>query len=136
MSRVLTHWSEIVGESISVISRPVEVSYNHQGMGATLTVLTTGPNAPILEMQKQQIRDKVNACYGYNAIHRVRITQTAPIGFSEGQVAFDHTKKTKPKLPNPAILNQAREIGAGADDDTLRKALETLATNFLSRHKN
>ena len=43
-------------------------------MGATLTLLTTGANAPMLEMQKEKLRQKVNAVYGYNAISRVRIT--------------------------------------------------------------
>ena len=76
-SRLLTHWTEIAGEATAAISRPVEVSYGRkEGIGATLTLLTTGANAPMLEMQKEQLRARVNAVYGYNAIARVRITQT------------------------------------------------------------
>ena len=89
-SRLLTHWTEIAGEATAAISRPVEVSYGRkEGIGATLTLLTTGANAPMLEMQKEQLRARVNAVYGYNAIARVRITQTAATGFAEGQVAFE-----------------------------------------------
>jgi len=51
-SRLLTHWAEIAGDDIAAISRPVEVRYGRSGFGATLTLLTTGANAPILEMQK------------------------------------------------------------------------------------
>jgi len=87
-SRVLTHWLEIVGADIAEITRPVEVSYGRDGMGATLSILTTGAHALMIEMQKEAIRAKVNAVYGYNAIARVRITQTAPVGFSDGQVEF------------------------------------------------
>ena len=75
VSRVLTHWAEIVGEDIAGIARPVEVSYGRSGFGATLTVLTTGAQAPMLEMQKEKLRAKVNAAYGYNAISRVHLTQ-------------------------------------------------------------
>ena len=67
-SRLLTHWEEVVGEDVSSIARPVNVSFGRQGFGATLTLLTTGAQAPMLEMQKEQIRAKVNAVYGYNAI--------------------------------------------------------------------
>jgi len=63
-SRLLTHWAEIAGDDIAAISRPVEVRYGRSGFGATLTLLTTGANAPILEMQKEKLREKVNAVYG------------------------------------------------------------------------
>jgi len=72
--------------SASRIARPVEVSYGRGGMGATLVLLTTGAHAPMLEMEKEKLRARVNGVYGYNAISRVRITQTAPTGFSEGRV--------------------------------------------------
>jgi len=55
VSRLLTHWAEIAGADIAGIARPVNISYGRGGMGATLTVLTTGPQAPMLEMQKDKI---------------------------------------------------------------------------------
>ena len=78
-SRVLTHWSEIVGEEISSVSIPTKVSYKSDGLGATLTILTSGSSGPVLEMQKQFIKDKINAVYGYNAVHKIKITQSSPI---------------------------------------------------------
>ena len=35
--------------------------YGKGGMGATLTLLTTGPMAPMVEMQKERLRERVNA---------------------------------------------------------------------------
>ena len=58
VSRVLTHWREIAGDALADISRPVDVSYGRQGFGATLTVLTTGAQAPMLDMQKEVLRAK------------------------------------------------------------------------------
>jgi len=135
-TRLLTHWPEIVGADIAAIARPVNVSYGRQGFGATLTVLTTGAQAPMLEMQKEQLRDKVNAVYGYNAISRIRITQTAPTGFAEGQVSFDHRpKQAKPAAPDAQVQARAADLTAPVGDNSLRSALEALGRNVLSKTK-
>jgi len=133
-SRLLTHWAEIAGPDVSAIARPVEVSYARNGMGATLTLLTTGAQAPMLEMQKEQIRSKVNAVYGYNAIARVRITQTAATGFSEGKVDFSHkSKKPNEIVPDPDVVKRAGETTRAVDDEGLRAALERLGTNIMKQ---
>ena len=135
-SRLLTQWSEIAGADTAAIAHPVEVGYGRGGMGATLTLLTTGANAPILEMQKEQLRTRVNAVYGYNAISRIRITQTAATGFAEGKVAFAHkTKPTAPKQPNPALRQKATEVAQPVSDDGLRAALARLGENVLNKSK-
>lgn len=137
VGRVLTHWSEIAGEDIAAIARPVEVSYGRAGFGATLTVLTTGAEAPMLEMQKEALRERVNAVYGYNAIARIRITQTAPTGFAEGQAVFAPEPDARPAAPpDPATLRAAAEIARPVADEGLRQALEALGRNVLSRPKS
>ncbi len=134
VSRLLTHWSDIVGPDIAAIARPVNVSYARKGFGATLTLLTTGAQAPMLEMQKEQVRERVNSCYGYSAITQIRITQTAPTGFADGQAAFTHAPK--PETPkDPVARAVAQQAAAPVTDDTLRRALETLGENVLSRNR-
>jgi hypothetical protein len=136
VTRLLTHWAEIVGEDLATCTRPVKVGYGREGMGGTLSVLTTGPMAPMVEMQKDTIRARVNACYGYNAVSRVMIVQTAATGFAEGQATFDPAPKRKaPTPPDPAVTAAARQQADGVADDGLRQALETLARNVLSRPK-
>jgi hypothetical protein len=134
VTRLLTHWAEIVGEATAKIATPVKVSYGKGGMGATLSVLTTGAQATMLEMQKDQIRDKVNACYGYRAISRVRITQTAPVGFTDGKVAFEPADKRRPE-PAPAIKAEATQMSNDVTSPDLRAALAALGANVLSKHK-
>ncbi|SFO92090.1 DUF721 domain-containing protein [Tranquillimonas alkanivorans] len=131
VSRLLTHWDEIVGEDTARIARPVNVTYGRGGFGATLVLLTTGAQAPMLEMQKEKIRERVNACYGYAAISRIRITQTAPTGFAEGQAQFAPKPKPEAK-PDPAVEREAHDVAAPVADDGLRHALEALARNVLS----
>lgn len=135
VTRLLTHWAEIVGASTAGIATPVNVSYGKGGMGATLTVLTTGAQAPMLEMQKEQIREKVNGCYGYRAISRVRITQTAPTGFHEGRASFAPAP-TVPKGPTPAAKQEAADLSRSIQSDDLRAALAALGANIISKGKS
>jgi hypothetical protein len=134
VTRLLTHWPEIVGEDTAAIARPVKVGYGRGGFGASLTVLTTGANAPMLEMQKEGLRAKVNAVYGYNAISRIHITQTAPTGFSEGQADFRYAPKVQvPVQPDARAVAAAEQAAGGVKDDSLRAALERLGQNVMSK---
>ena len=134
-SRVLTHWSEIVGEEISSVSIPTKVSYKTDGLGATLTILTTGSSGPILEMQKEFIRTKINSVYGYNAVQKIKITQSSPlalIGKNENPKSIT-SKKNKSKVEISTSLEKAvNEI----DDKNLRQALEELAINVFTKLEN
>jgi hypothetical protein len=132
ITRLLTQWAEIVGEDVARMARPVKMGYGRDGLGATLTLLTTGAMAPLLQMEKPTIRAKVNACYGYNAVARIHITQTAPIGFAEGQAVFATAPKA-PKPPNPEVCARARNLSQAVSDESLRAALEALGQNILSR---
>ncbi len=136
VSRLLTHWAEIAGAEIAQVARPVKVSYARGGFGATLTILTTGAQAPMLEMQKEQLRAKVNAVYGYNAISRVRITQTAPAGFAEGQAQFEPPAPVGKPTPAPKVIARAAQLADPVLNDDLREALERLGRNVLSKHKH
>ena len=135
VSRVLTHWAEIAGADIAAIARPVNIGYGRGSFGATLTVLTTGAQAPMLEMQKEKLRERVNAVYGYNAISRVRITQTAPTGFAEGQAQFAPPPPVEERQANPEQAAEVRSAVDPVQDEGLRAALERLGRNVLLSSK-
>ena len=133
VSRLLTHWPEIAGDKLAGLTRPVRISHGRGSFGATLTLLTTGPVAPMVEMQLPQLRDRVNACYGYNAISRILITQTAATGFAEGQAAFAPAPKKAAAKPTPEVCAKAQAATEGLADAGLRAALEDLARNILMK---
>ncbi len=132
VSRLLTAWAEIVGEASARITRPVQVSYGKGGFGATLTVLVQAAHAPMVQMQLPMIREKVNAVYGYAAIRRISLTQTAPVGFAEGQAVFVPAQSV-PRPPDPAAVQKACDMARGVGDEGLRGALERLALDFHTR---
>lgn len=134
-SRLLTHWAEIAGADIAAICRPVKVGYPRGGFGAVLTLLTTGAQAQMLQMQLPKLEGRVNACYGYKAISRIAITQTAPVGFAEGQADFSPRPKPARPTPTPEVLAEARQSAVAVGDPGLRQSLERLAANIISKQR-
>ena len=129
--KLAAHWAEIVGPETAARAVPAKVGYSGKGLGATLTLLTTGPDAPMIEMQRERIREKVNAVYGYGAITRVRVTQTAPEGFAEGRATFGQAPPEP--APEPEDDGRAAEIAAEVEDEGLREALAALGRNVMKR---
>jgi len=134
VAKLLTHWEEVAGKDLAAVTRPVKVGYGREGLGATLTLLVRGAAAPVVEMQKEALRARVNAVYGYNAIARILLTQTAATGFAEGQAQFAPAPKAPPP-PDPALEAEARAKAEGVADEGLRAALERLGQNILTRRK-
>ena len=132
-TRLLTQWENICGPEIAGIARPLRVSYSRDGFGATLLVTCDGARAPEVQMQADTIRQKVNACYGYNAISRVRITQTDSTGFAEAQARYRTQRPVAgPPPPDPAESAPPEEVRAVGDPE-LRAALSALGQNIRSR---
>ncbi|MBM9593463.1 DUF721 domain-containing protein [Roseitranquillus sediminis] len=125
--RLLTRWPEIVGPDLAQLARPGKVSYG-RGFGATLTLVCSGSAAPMVQMQAPRIVERVNACYGYAAISRIKVTQTAPEGFAEAQALFQPERR-----PDPQVERHAASVAEGVADPELRAALEALARNVLTR---
>ncbi len=135
LARLLTHWAEVAGEETAAMAQPVKIGYGREGLGATLTLLVAGANAPVVQMQLPRLRDRVNGCYGYNAISRITLTQTSASGFAEGQSPFRPAPKVETP-PDPATRHTAEALSREVRDETLRAALEALGEKVLSRPRS
>ena len=131
ITRLLTHWSEVVGDDVAQIARPMDVNYSKTGLGATLTLLVPGPHAPVLSMKLESIRTRVNACYGYSAISRIRITQASPDDFFRGVPTDEPCAKPAAEADPSMRKRVCREV-ADISDDGLRQALELYGAGVLS----
>jgi hypothetical protein len=134
VARLLTHWAEVAGEEMARKTRPVRIGYGKGGMGATLTLLVKATEAPMVQMALPVLKERVNAVYGYAAISHIHLTQTAPLGFAEGQAEFAAAPKPVP-APDPVLQAKAGEAADGIADPALRSALEQLAQNILTRQR-
>lgn len=137
-ARVLLDWQAIVGEALAAHCRPVKVSYAAKGFGATLVVLAEGARAPEVEMLAPRIVERVNAHYGYRAIARVKVTQTAGFaGLAEASREFERRPvvvEPGAELPPDEAVEVARTVSDVADPD-LRAALDRLGRNVRARSK-
>ena len=131
VARLLTHWPEIVGAATAAHTRPVKVAHGKE-FGATLTILTDGAHAPLVQMELPRIRDKVNAVYGFNAIARVAVTQTAPQGFAEGQAEFRPAPRVA-RAPAPETVAAAGQVAARFEDPALAEAMHALTIDRAAR---
>ena len=157
-SRVLTHWAEIVGADIARIAEPLKLNYPKDGFGADLVVLCVGANAPLVQMQIPDIIERVNSCYGYRAITRVKVTQTrgkhgegkhasvahsamsqsnlptptglVPSGFAEEATPFQH--RTKADILRVSKKQDMHRALANVQNPALKTALESLGESIFS----
>ena len=143
--RLLTRWDQIVGDEIAAMARPVRVRYGGKGMGATLVLATTGAVAPLVEAQRQQIIDLVNAVHGHAAISRIHLVQTAPealtsAGLAEAPAPWlaggaGADTDPAPMPPDPDALAALKQAVADVRSDALRDALDRLGQNVLTRRQ-
>ncbi|WCR00617.1 DUF721 domain-containing protein [Paracoccus aestuarii] len=139
VARLLTHWPEIAGPQLSAVTRPVRISHARGGFGATLTLLTTGPMAPMVEMQLPQLRDRVNACYGYNAVQVRRDLVARPAGQTALLFVEQHPRDGIVFLvpaaarQDPGPKARAEGIARQFDDPGLAQAMARLALNVAAR---
>ena len=145
--RLLTRWDQIVGDEIAAMARPVRVRYGGKGMGATLVLATRGAVAPLVEAQRQQIIDRVNAVHGHAAISRIHLVQTAPealppAGLAEAPAPWraggaDAGTGPAPAPPDldPDAVAELRQAVAGVKSDALRAALDRLGQNIITRRQ-
>lgn len=139
-TRLLTQWPEVVGAEIARLARPIRITHGGTGLGGTMILLAKPGCGPELEMSGPVIVQKVNACCGYRAVTRIKVTQTAPSGFSEGAEAFSHapatTRAGKASAPDPARLAAVGEDLKLVEDASLRVALENMARSVLSKSQH
>ncbi len=132
VSRLVTHWAEVAGQELAKCTRPVRISYGRGGFGATLTLLVRGAEAPFIQAELPKLKDRVNACYGYAAVARIQLTQTAASGFAEGQAEFlPKPHGTGPELPGEQAQKRGQVAASEVEDPDLRLALSRMGAHIL-----
>ena len=85
-------------------------------------------------MMKTQIKEKVNAAYGYNAVTRINITQTVGIGFEFTKLGV--SSEGQDWDPNSSIIRKkvktSQQVESVQDKD-LREALADLEEKVLTK---
>lgn len=129
-ARLAALWPEVVGPEVAAIAWPAKLTLSRGPAGGALALAVRGAHAPQVQMMAPGIIEKVNALLGPGAVRRVTLTQSAR--------GLAPPARALPSGPRPAAAPRApvpAEISNIGDDD-LRRALETLARNVLSRNSS
>jgi hypothetical protein len=126
-ARLRALWAEIAGPEFAAVCRPVKLATARGPAGGLLTLAVSGAHAPQVQMLLPLLRERVNAAMGPGTVGRIQLTHASG-GFDEPAAAFRHQRQA----PEPELGALAPALSSIGDDD-LRRALETLARNVLSR---
>ena len=128
---IVLRWYDIVGEEISMFCNPVSVKYNPKTDIRTINLeVPIGGFALELQHREQYIINKINSYFGYNAVHKMSITQNANM-------------RIKKSLPNNKIEEKLTEdekkylleVSDGINDEKLKEILIKLGKNVISSNK-
>ena len=113
---VLKHWQDILGSELASGVTPFSVSFSKQKEGAVLTVKAfSGAFAVEFTARKEQIIERLNSYFGYEAISDIRIKQGG---------TFNPPAPVKPEETFSAEKTaELQKIAAGIENESLRESV-------------
>jgi hypothetical protein len=126
-SSIISRWGEIVGERYARASTPESIRFplgkREQG---TLTVVTGGAHAPMMQHVAPVILERVNRFFGYEAVVKVLIRQ--------GDASRGVDPIARPDLANVEPIEMGDDL-KGVGDPELRAVLESLARGVAANNQ-
>lgn len=130
---IVLNWREIIGKEISSYSWPVTAKFNPRDNCRTLQInVPVGGFALEIQHKERYILDKINAYFGYQAVHKLKINQS--INMTLKIMPPEKRPRRDIKLP---VADEAYlvEIASGIKDEKLREILIKLGKNVILSKK-
>ena len=133
--RMITEWPHIAGDA-AAWSEPQNIKFpqNQQDEGI-LTVTVRSGRGPEIQMLEEEIIRRCNQVFGYRALARIVISQTAgtPGGAKTSPQPIPST--IKPDADTAKAFDDARQKIAPQTSPELRQALDTLRKSLSGQGK-
>lgn len=141
-AKMLTEWSDIVGRDLAACTRPERLKWPRRPdaideaapparTGATLVLRVEPARALDVQYQAGQLRDRINAYFGYCAVTEIRILQ-APVVTAEPPRATAMSATTRrAQAPKDAVASDTP-----APSNRLAAALERLGESVRQSGSN
>ena len=98
---IMCKWQDIVGHEIACFCKPLKAKYNPKSNIRTLYVeVPIGGYAIEIQHKENYILNKINAYFGYQAIHKINVSQNANL---------------QPVLVS-GVLNEIKEVELSEED--------------------
>ncbi|WFS01520.1 DUF721 domain-containing protein [Rhizobium tumorigenes] len=129
---LLGSWDDIVGADFADCTRPEKIAWakrNGPGEGGyqpgVLTIACEGARALFLTHAQGELIQRINAFFGFSAIHQIRIVQK-PVS--------QHAKRSRTPVPlKGAAAVKLEGMMEGIESDKLRAAVQRLGTAVLGK---
>ncbi len=125
---ILLNWREIVGEDIAAYAYPIKVKYNHKENIRTLYMeVPVGGFALEIQHKEDYLLEKLNAYFGYKAVHKINISQNIRI-----RPQIKSTKGTKERVKlSDTEKKYIESVADGIKDDKLKEILTKLGESVV-----
>lgn len=126
---IILNWISIVGKDIAAYCNPIKAKFNPKDNCRTLYIeVPVGGFALEIQHKERYMLDKINAFFGYKAVHKINVNQNANMKM-KNTGALSAKKKERP------LLNDEKEYLLGLSetikDDKLREILIKLGKNVI-----
>ena len=126
---ILRYWPEILGEELTAGVTPDSVSFSKKTAGAILTVKAfSGAFAVEFSSRKEQIRERLNAYFGYEAVSDIRIKQ--------GGTFTPPPPKEEPPDITEKQSEEINDLVSGIESESLRDAVSRLCLLLKTSKKD
>ena len=132
--RIITEWPHIAGDAAGW-SEPQNIKFpqNQQDEGS-LTITVRSGRGPEIQMLEEEIIRQCNQVFGYRAIARIVISQTAGTPLSvQTPSPQPPARPIKPDVDTAKAFDEARQKIATQASPELRQALDTLGKSLSGK---
>lgn len=129
---IMLNWIDIIGDNISSYCRPLKAKFNPKNNCRTVYVeVPAGGFALEIQHKEKYIIEKINSYFGYNAIHKLNISQNMNM-----QIKKNISKDEKVEL-NDDEKKYLLELTNDIKEDKLKEILTKLGESvILSNRKD
>lgn len=131
--RLVTRWSEIVGDRIASMCRPVRIRRRAGlALGGALVLAIDRARASELSLESERIKERVNRFFGHRAVAEISFSQTAAFEARDAEDA-QAARLADAHVEIPAAERASLEaLTQPVSDDALRSALTRLGANVIA----
>jgi len=127
---IMYKWKDIVGSEIASFSQPLKTKYNPKTDIRTLCMeVPLGGYALEVQHKEQYLIDKINAYFGYRAIHNLNIMQNANM---QPILIEKQDDKNLEKIVSDEDMTYLNTLTEDIKDEKLREILIKIGKNVIS----
>ena len=131
---LFNRWAEIVGDELSVVTIPVRMKFSKRNDGATLTVRINSALVPEIELQVENIIERINYFYGKITVKTIKLEGSNELSLlRSSKEAISKKNIENDEMAKKLTLDQGPKIQIKIADPELHSILQILKRNWIEK---